>query len=342
MAMKNNMTTCPVCGQGAGRTPAPSRCGNCGTENAFVEFFSSAEAFRDWNRQIQSAKDSFRNQRRQYVRKHGSLIVGPEYVAFHDSGSAKLTVATRDSVTDTGNVRGFSVSNLHQLTLDSRGVVTARGDFEAGQNQVNGLTGITHVLAAPRCSYVVNQNGTVTARGACAIKQQIQNWNNIQALACGTQHLVGLRENGTVVQAEDSVAGRTSVETEGWKNVTAIAAAGNYTLGLHADGTVSYAGPAPDARQEVSRWRNVVAIAADYYYAVGLTADGKILLAGKCVPFLDGGRSSAAQWENVVCIAAGYGVIAGLDNTGRLLMAGSILGDAQIKAGFSRANPAKL
>lgn len=340
--MKNKTITCPVCGQGPGRGTVPARCGSCGTENAFAEYFSSAEAYREWNRQIHIAKAAYRQRRQEYVRSHGSLIVGPEYVAYHDSGTSRLTVATSDSATDTNNVRSYSVSNLHQLTLNSSGTVTARGDSEAGQNQVNGLTGITHVLAAPRCSYFVDRDGAVIARGACAIKSQIQSWSGIKALACGTQHLVGLREDGTVVQADSSVAGRSSAETAGWKNVTAIAAAGNYTLGLHADGTVSYAGPMPDARQEVTRWRNVAAIAADYYYAVGLTSDGKILLSGKCVSFLDSGRSSAAQWSDVLCIAAGYGLIAGLDNGGKLLLAGSILGDAQIKDIFSRANPAKL
>lgn len=342
MSMKSKMITCPVCGQGLGRAPVSARCSGCGTENAFLEYFSSGEAFREWTRNIQIAKAAYLQQRREYVRSHGRLIVGPEYVAYHDAGTGKLTVASGNSVTESNNVQGYSVSNLHQLTLSSKGTVTAKGDSEAGQNQVAGLTDIVHVLAAPRCSYFVAGNGNVTARGACAIKSQIESWNNITALACGTQHLVGLRKDGTVVQADYSVAGRSSAETAGWKNVTAIAAAGNYTLGLHADGTVSYAGPAPDARQEVSGWRNVVAIAADYYYAVGLTAEGNILLAGKCVPFLDNGRSSAAQWSDVVCIAAGYGMIAGLDTGGKLLLAGSLLGDAQIKEGFSRTNPAKL
>lgn len=340
--MKNNMITCPVCGQGAGKTPAPGRCSVCGTEDAFIEYFSSAQAHSAWKQRIQISRDAYREQRQQHVRGSGTLTVGPEYVAFHDADSAKLTVVCRDGAAVTDNVRAFSVSNLHQLTLSTRGKVTARGDSEAGQNQVGSLSGITHILAAPRCSYLVDKAGTVTARGACAIKPQISGWTGIQALACGTQHLVGLRTDGTVLQADDSVAGRTSAETAGWKNVTAIAAAGNYTLGLHADGTVSYAGPQPDARQEVSRWRNVVAIAADYHYAVGLTADGRVLLAGKCVPYLDGGRSEAAQWSDVVCIAAGYGVIAGVDGSGKLLLAGNLLGSVQIQNTFSQANPAKL
>lgn len=337
--MKNNIITCPVCGQSAGNSSAPARCGTCGTGDAFQEYFSSEQAFSAWQQQMQEARKRYRTQKQQELRSHGSLTVGPEFVAFHDSGSAKLTVVGRDGAAVTDRVRAYSASNLHQLTLSTRGKVTARGDSEAGQGQVGDLTGITHILAAPRCSYLVDQNGTVTARGACAIKPQLRSWSGIQALACGTQHLVGLRDDGTVLQADDSVAGRTSAETAAWKNVTAIAAAGNYTLGLHADGTVSYAGPQPDARQEVSKWRNIVAIAADYHYAVGLTEDGRVLLAGNCVRYLDGGRSEASQWSDVVCIAAGYGVIAGLDGSGNLLLAGSLLGDAQIRSNFSQANP---
>ncbi len=319
-----------------------ARCSICGTEAAFIEYFSSVEAFSAWKQRIHNAKEAYREQRRQYVRNYGILTVGPEYVAFHDTGNAKLTVINRGGATVTDNVREYSVSNLHQLTLSSKGTVTAKGDSEAGQNQVSSFEGIAHVLAAPRCSYLVDKEGKVIAKGACAIKPQIQNWSGIKALAFGTKHLVGLREDGTVVQADDSVAGRTSAETGSWKNVTAIAAAGNYTLGLLADGTVSYAGPLPDSRQEVSMWHNIVAIAADYYYAVGLTADGRVLLAGNCVRYLDGGRSMATQWTDVVCIAAGYGVIAGVDSSGKLLLSGNLLGDIQIKNTFSQINPAEL
>lgn len=307
-----------------------------------MEHFASAQAFSHWKNQMHKARQAYRAKRAQYVRTHCRLIVGPEQVAFLDTGEKKLTVIGRDGAVVTEQVQDYAISNLHQLTLDTQGRVTARGDSEAGQNQVSGFTGIAHVLAGPRCSYLVDQAGQVQARGACAIQEQIHTWNEIQTLACGSRHLVGLGKDGSVVQADDSVAGRSTEETKAWPPVCAIAAAGNYTLGLHSDGTVSYAGPVPDPRQEARQWQNICAIAADYNYALGLTKQGQVCMAGKCVPYLDAGRSQAAQWTNVLCIAAGYGVIAGVNGDGQLLLAGSLLGDTQIQKAFSQCNPAGL
>ena len=339
--MSDTSKTCPVCGAGATmRKGAVGDCAVCATPNAFVEYFTSQTALDIWNAGIRERIAARQGQRFRHIRESCSLIVGAERIAFHDAGESRLVLLNQKGKPETeSNVRQYSVSNLHQVTLKTNGTATVKGDSDAAQEK---LTGIKAVLAAPRCTYTVNSDGTVSAYGITAVRQEIAGWKNIRAIACGTHHLVGLTEEGTVVQADGREDRRNAGKTASWKNVRAIAAAFNYTLGLHADGTVSYAGSKADVAQAVAAWRNVVAIAADSQYAVGLTGDGQVLLAGSCSAVLDGGRGEARNWKNIVCIGAGNSVIAGLTADGSLLLAGWCPYREEITAGFKAANPAKL
>lgn len=342
--MSSIKITCPVCGAGpAARKKQSLDCPACGTKNAFAEYFASQEVYEAWNETIRQSWNAYRDRQVRRLRSRTSLIVGPESLAFHDADAARLTVFDRfGKTTSETNVQQYSVSNLHQVTLKTGGEVVAKGNNDANQCYVNGVQKAACVQAAPRCTYVADTEGKISAFGACPIREQIAQWTGIKALASGTGHLVGLTKNGTVVQADSSAVGRSTRETASWQNITAIAAASNYTLGLHADGTVSYAGPKADIRQEVAGWRDIAAIAADSQYAIGLTKSGRVLLAGQCTPFLDGGRSSARSWENIICVGAGHGVIAAVTRDGALLLAGSFLYSEEVSAAFKRSNPTKL
>ena len=338
--MKTNYLTCPVCGS-APDPKAGATCPRCGAPNAFAEYFSGQQAYEQWQITIEAARLRYQLQRRDRMRANSQLVISSEQVLFlnHTAGHGVL-FARGQAPRQMKNIRQFSAGSLHQALLQSDGTVAVQGDNEYGQRQANGIKNAAHVLAAPRCTYVVSKNGSVSAKGACALQETIAQWQDIRSLACGSTHLVGLTGSGTVVQADSSATGRTSEETAGWKDVTAIAAAADYTLGLHADGTVSYAGPAADTRQEVSAWREIVAIAADTQYAVGLTKNGEVRLAGKCLSaFVDMNRSSARNWKDIALIATGRSVIGAVTNEGRLLLAGNILGADDLTAAFDQKVP---
>lgn len=340
--MRETTNNCPVCGAVNTQKDNSLHCASCETKLAFLEYFASKEVFEAWHQQMQAGWNAYRSQQLTNLRSHARLIIGPEFVAFHDAQAAKLTIVDRfGKVTSESAVRHFSAGNMHQVTVSTRGTVAAKGDNDAGQCKLTYHRYVNSALAAPHCTYLVSDSGAVSAVGQCNIREQIEQWTNIQSLACGTTHLVGLTKDGTVVQA-DSSAAADHQEIANWKNVTAIAAAANYTLALHADGTVSYAGPKQQTRNAISTWKNIIAIAADSQYAVGLTKDGHVLLAGECSPFLDGGRSQARSWENVVCISANHGVIAAMDQSGALLLAGRFLYSDHVADAFQQANPAKI
>jgi alpha-tubulin suppressor-like RCC1 family protein len=332
--------TCPVCGS-LPETGHPEACPRCDAPNPFVVYFSGKQAYDQWQTTMEAAKLQYQLRRRGHLRQTGQLVIGSEQIVFLDSSASQAVLFARgQEPRRMKNIRQFSASNLHQALLQSDGTVAVQGDNEYGQRQANGMKNVIHVLAAPRCTYVVSKNGSVSAKGACALQDAIAGWKDIRRLACGSTHLVGLTGEGTLMQADTSSTGRTQEETAGWQNVTAIAAAADYTLALHADGTVSYAGPVPDTKQEVSQWRNIVAIAADSQYAVGLTESGDVLLAGRCLSsFVDMNRSSARQWKNIGLIAAGRSVIGAVTNDGQLLLAGNILGADELTAAFGKTVP---
>lgn len=337
--MSNNQNHCPACGAVRSANGGLSLdCPVCGLKYAFVEYFAGRNTFDTWTGTIQAAWNAHRGKQTEQLREHGSLVIGPEYIAFHDRRTGELTVFDRfGKVTTEHNVREYSVSNMHQVLLSTNGTVRVSGDTEGGRLRANGVTGIRTVLAAQRCTHLVNEQGRVESYGACGMRSELERWEDIRQLVCGNSHLAGLTGSGTVVQA-----GGADRSADGWKNVKAIAAAANYTLGLHRDGTVSYAGPREDVRREVASWKDIVAIAADSQYAVGVNKDGSVLLAGSCKPYLDGGRSAARQWKNVACIGAGNSVIAAVTDEGELLLAGSFLRADEVIGHFRENNPVKL
>ena len=70
--------------------------------------------------------------------------------------------------------------------------------------------------------------------------QRFVNWTNIQAIAAGLNHTVGLRKTGTVAAAGYNAHGQCNVT--GWTDIIAVAAGHNHTVGLKKNGTPIAAG----------------------------------------------------------------------------------------------------
>ena len=109
---------------------------------------------------------------------------------------------------------------------------------------------------------------------AAAIRQ----WDEITAIACGGNHTVGLRADGTVVAVGKNGSGQCNVEK--WRNITAIACGGSHTVGLRADGTVVAVGANEKGQCNVRDWQDVTAIACGDSHTAGLRADGTVVAAG--------------------------------------------------------------
>ncbi len=115
-----------------------------------------------------------------------------------------------------------------------------------------------------------------------AFKRSYELWepdlcnNTIEA---SNSHVVGLKEDGTVVAVGENNNGQCNVSE--WRNIIDIAVGGNRTVAVHEDGTVVYTADI-DAygHTSLAHWENIVSVYSinlmqDYF--VGLKADGTIV-----------------------------------------------------------------
>ncbi len=119
------------------------------------------------------------------------------------------------------------------------------------------------------------------------------NWLDIATVSSGTEGVIGLRYDGTVVAAGN--IGKVS----SWKDMVAVATGGYHALGLRADGTVFAAGNNQKGQCNVAHWQNVKAIAAGPDISFALLENGDILEQGTFAE-----KGNRISGENAVAIAA--------------------------------------
>jgi len=328
--MNNDTLRCPVCGSPAAKTAREAACKVCGTKDALMTAFVGQQAYHAWEARMKETARAYNARKIRAGQEDYRLILGGDRVVFLNRRKQQmLQVSHYEEAKIIRNYKQFSAGKLHWAGVTGADAAAISGNNDYGQCSANGTKDVEFVLAAPRCTYLVMKDGTVTVSGACSARQIVSGWKDIRCLcSVGNNAVIGLTRQGRLLSTDEKL----NEQISGWDNIVDVAAAG-YVLALRADGTVSCAGNDEIARQ-VRSWPEVTAIAADSQYAVGLTPEGKVLLAGQ-KPFMDMGRSDAAAWENVICIAASPqgSLIGGVTVDGRLLLAGlSVDGEAMCQS----------
>jgi alpha-tubulin suppressor-like RCC1 family protein len=127
---------------------------------------------------------------------------------------------------------------------------------------------------------------------------------NVIRIACGANHALALKGDGTVVAWGNNNSGQTNVPA-GLANVIDISAGIQHSLALMSNGTVVAWGGNSDGQTNVpAGLTNVVAIAAGGYHSLALNAKGTVTAWGYNVY---GQTNVPAGLTNVVGVAAGYG-----------------------------------
>ena len=189
--------------------------------------------------------------------------------AGHDAGDGQL------KVTAWTDIVAIATGWRHTVALDSDGAIYITG------------YGSTKQLKEISKNYSQWENVIAIAAGGGDI--------------VGKGHTVGLRSDGTVVAVGDNAYGQCDVDD--WNNVIAIAAGDWHTVGLCADGTVLSTRPDankyPDmylAACDVSSWTDIAQIAAGSGYTLGLHSDGTVIATG----YNDYNKRDGTQsWNNV-------------------------------------------
>lgn len=105
--------------------------------------------------------------------------------------------------------------------------------------------------------------------------QEIRRWKNITAISCGSTHVVGLKNDGTVVAVGENEA--DCCNTQNWQNITAISCGLYHTVGLRKDGRVEAIGRNTHGQCNVQNWRDIIAVVAGREQTVGITKNGEVL-----------------------------------------------------------------
>lgn len=329
--MQNGINgVCPVCGgRRANSAPLNCACAACGFEAAYVEYFAGEESRKLWEQRVEAAK------RRRLAEKAARFWKDARFVL--ESGSVSLMAAKgaelvtlygNETMETEKNVLQYDAAERNSAILYMNGTVKVRGDNSYGQCGTKGLSGIAYVMSAPNCTYAVDKNGFVHAAGA-AVARDVHRWENVKSMACGTYHILALRNDGRVYIGGEMLDREVSAKVAGWTDVKAVSAATDCSVALFGDGTVSFAGRKNDPRAACEEWTGIASIQADSSYVVGLTKDGEVRLAGSCKPILDMGRSSAREWKDVAAISCGRSGIGAVAVDGSLLVKGNFVGNLE-------------
>lgn len=134
-----------------------------------------------------------------------------------------------------------------------------------------------------------------------------------QTIDAGYDHIIGLKEDGTVVATGSNNSGQCNIDD--WSNIIAVSAGGYHTIGLKSDGTVVATGENDHGQCEVSKWENIVAIYAGCYHTVGLTSDGKVIGTGDYYSnfeLISDWKKELSSWHNYRYVAAGNNFTVGI------------------------------
>ena len=133
-------------------------------------------------------------------------------------------------------------------------------------------------------------------------------WQGITKAVAGDQHVLGLKEDGTVLAAGDNTDGQCEVSD--WADVADIAAGYSHSVGVTDAGNVLATG---SLKAPLSAWKDAATVAVGKEHAVGLKKDGSVVAAGdnsygQCDmdALMEKARAAVAEEANsIVSIKAG-------------------------------------
>ena len=154
------------------------------------------------------------------------------------------------------DIIAISAGSNRTVGLKADGNVVAVGDNTYNQCEVYGLRNIIAIGAGDDCTLFLYSNGTMGLIGHLhGIMDKEDRSNNI-AISAGSQHILGLKADGTVMAWGVNEYGQC--EVSGWTDIIAISAKDTHTVGLKADGTVVAVGNNEHGQCDVSGWTNIM------------------------------------------------------------------------------------
>ena len=205
----------------------------------------------------------------------------------------------------------------HTVVLRPDGTVKAVGDNKNGQCNVQDWENIKAIATNQFYTVGLCENGTLRiAGGGWLLRSKLSDWKNVTAIAVGGNFLVARCSDGTVKAA--------GIRLSAWSGITDIAAGTYHIVALCEDGSLRAVGSAAHGMCKIQDWTRIKAIALGDQHTVGLCEDGTVRAVGfrKRGKFEKSSRCDVQGWTNITAIAAGSYHTVGLRSNGRVCATG--------------------
>lgn len=204
-------------------------------------------------------------------------------------------------------------------TIDGSVVAVGKGQNIGHPRYFKDEIGIIQVDSGYYDFLGLRTDGTAFAtHGATwAYNWDVSSWIDIQQIAAGDYHAVGLTNLGTVVTTGSNELGPRNVED--WTDIIQVDASRFITVGLKADGTVIGAGWNLHGQLNFETWNNIIQVSAGPEHVLGLREDGTVIGAGNQYRFPD-----VSNWTDIVQVCAGWDASFGLKSDGTVVSTGYV------------------
>jgi len=169
-------------------------------------------------------------------------------------------------------------------------------------------------------------------------ESDIEKWRDITSISIASEHIVGLKKDGTVIARGHRdyspiyylKNGKTWIRNfkicdygqsnvENWTNIIDIFARTKHTIGLRKDGTVVATGDNSYGQCNVEDWTDIADIYASSDCTIGLKKDGTVVATGDN----SYGQYNVGDWTDITNIYVSYDFTIGLRKDGTVVATGN-------------------
>jgi alpha-tubulin suppressor-like RCC1 family protein len=164
------------------------------------------------------------------------------------------------------------------------------------------------------CSLGLKINGNIVLLKNYSNKNlDFSSWTNIKKLSSFENHVLALKEDGTVLSFGENRYGECN--TANWKNIKILRSSFEHTVGLKEDGTVVATGRNDFGQCNVSDWKNIKYVMACDDHTIGLQKDGKVVATGNN----ELGQCNVSDWTDIVDIGGNPEETIGIKANGTMI-----------------------
>lgn len=213
------------------------------------------------------------------------------------------------NVSDWKNLNAIYAKANYTVGITKSGTLYITGDISEQGKVLKNWSNIKEVLllSEPKLerAFGLTLAGTIVSSHGNAVAES---WTDIDHIYGSSNHIVGLKKDGTVVATGRNNVGQCNVET--WTDIVQIVTGSDYTLGLTQDGKVLLAGNT-SALETVLNWSDIIYLFSNDYLTIGLKSDGTFISTNATSHTLN-------SWKNISCITLSSNCAFGLEMNGTL------------------------